>query len=140
MQTGRETTFRSRDGQAVLRIHVREFPPDLAEDRFAREHRASVIAKNAYSVEQSGGYFDINVGEGFHKDNAWRFRLAWRLQADANSCVMDIVDIIFRSRYFPARPYGYVMGVSICDEHLDAYRKVRERILVSFEENKLPEN
>ena len=134
MRTGREASFRSRDGEASLTISVPEFPPDLSESEFAQEHKARVIAENFPSAP----YFEIIKGEGFHKDNAWRYRLAWRLRQDANSCVMDIVDIVLRSRDFPTRPYGYVIRVTICDEHLDAYFKVRESILDSFQEYKPP--
>ncbi len=127
---GKETEIRSRDGQAVLKISVREFPVDLTSLRFAEEYRASLIASHVHSAE----YFNINVFEGFQEDAHQQFRLAWRWQPDADSCVMDIVEILFRSLYISTRSYGYVLSVSICDEHLDDHLKDRERILGSFTE------
>ena len=135
-RSGKETEIRSRDGQAAVQVFVKEYPDKkLAQVRFAEEQWGAVMARHAHSSE----YFDINLIEPFQKGGHGRFRFAWRWQPDVDSCVMDIVDIIFRSFHFPARLYGYVVRVSICSESLDAYFKVRERIFDSFQESRPPE-
>ena len=53
---------------------------------------------------------------------------------------MDIVDIIFQSRYFSTKSNDYVVSVSICDKYLVAYFKDRERILDSIKELKPTES
>ena len=117
-------------------MFVKEYPDKkLAQVRFAEEQWGAVMARHAHSSE----YFDIDLIEPFQKGGHGRFRFAWRWQPDVDSCVMDIVDIIFRSFHFPARLYGYVVRVSICSERLDAYFKVRERIFDSFQESRPPE-
>ena len=136
MRGGRVTEIRSPDGQAVLKITVKSYSDGITPVRLAEEYRASLIAKHAHSAE----YFNINVFEGFQKDAHQRFRLAWRLQEDPNSCVLDIVDIIFQSRYFYVKRNDYLVSVSICDEHLGAYFRDRQKILDSFEELKPPES
>ena len=134
-RSGKEMEIRSRDGQAAVQVFVKEYPDKrLPQPRFAEEHWGSVIARNAHSSE----HFDINLIESFQKGGHGRFRFAWRWQPDVDSCVMDIVDIIFRSFHFPARRYGYVVRVSICSERLDAYFKVREQIFDSFVESRPP--
>ena len=135
-RSNKETEIRSRDGRVVVYIFVKDYSDKrLAHARFAEEQWGAVIARHAHSSE----YFDINLIEPFAKGGHGRFRFAWRWQQDAGSCVMDIVDIIFRSRHFPARLYGYVVRVSICSERLDAYFKVREQIFDSFQESRPPE-
>ena len=132
-RSGKETEIRSRDGQAVVEVFVKEHPnKKLPQTRFPEEHRGAVIARRHHSSE----YFDIYLMKPFQKGGHSRFRFAWRWQPDVDSCVMDIVDIIFRSFHFPARLYGYVVRVSICSESLDAYFKVRERIFDSFQESR----
>ena len=132
-RSGKETEIRSRDGQVVIEVSVKEYPDKrLPQSRFAEEQLGAVIARRAHSSE----YFDINLMEQFKKSGHDRFRFAWRWQPDVDSCVMDIVDIIFRSFHFPARLYGYVVRVSICSERLDAYFKVREQIFDSFQESR----
>ena len=133
---GRVTEIRSPDGQAVLKITAKSYSDGITPVRLAEEYRASLIAKHAHSAE----YFNINVFEGFQKGTHQRFRLAWRLQEDPNSCVLDIVDIIFQSSYFYVKRNDYLVSVSICDEHLDAYFRDRQKILDSFEELKPPES
>ena len=51
---------------------------------------------------------------------------------------MDMEDMIFRSRHFPKRPYGYIVRVGICDERLMSFLKVRKQIFDSFAESELP--
>ena len=134
-RSGKEMEIQSRDGQVVVEVFVKEYPDKrLPQSRFAEEQLGAVIARHVHSSE----YFDINLMEQFKKGGHDRYRFAWRWQPDADSCVMDIVDIIFRSFHFPARFYGYVVRVSICSERLDAYFKVREQIFDSFVESRPP--
>ena len=133
-QSGKETEIRSRDGQVVVRVIVKGYPDELSPFRFAEEHQASIIKKYAYASE----YFDIFSTEERPKDGQARLLIPWRWQHDEDSCVMDMVDMVFRSRHFPTRAYGYIVRVGICNDHLRDFLQVRERIFDSFAESEPP--
>ena len=133
-RSGKEAEIQARDGQVVVQIFVKGYPDELSPFRFAEEHQASIIKKYAYASE----YFDIFPMEERPKHGHARLRIPWRLQQDKDSCVMDMVDMVFRSRHFPTRPYGYVVRVGICNDHLREFLQVRERIFDSFAESEPP--
>ena len=133
-RSGKEAEIQARDGQVVVQIFVKGYPDELSPFRFAEEHQASLIKKYAYTSE----YFDIFPMEERPKDGLARLRIPWRLQQDKDSCVMDMMDVVFRSRHFPTRPYGYIVRVGICNDHLREFLQVRERIFDSFAESEPP--
>ena len=126
--------MQSRDGKVAVQIFAKGYPGELSPFRFAEEHQASIIKKYAYSSE----YFDIFSMEERPKDGQARLLIPWRWQHDTKSCVMDMVDVVFRSRHFPTRPYGYIVRVGICNDHLRTFLRVRERIFDSFAESEPP--
>ena len=133
-RSGKETEIQARDGQVVVQIFVKGYPDELSPFRFAEEHQASLIKKYAYASE----YFDIFPMEERPKHGHAQLRIPWRLQQDKGSCVMDMMDVVFRSRHFPTRPYGYILRVGICNDHLREFLQVRERIFDSFAESEPP--
>ena len=135
-RSGNEMKIQSRDGKIMIQIIVKGFSDKLNQFRFAEEHIASVIKK--YSM--SSDFFDLSAPESYQKDGHARVLFPWRLQHDKDSCVMDMEDVVFRSRHFPHRPYGYIVRVGICDEHLRSFLKVRKQIFDSFAESELPKN
>ena len=133
-RSGKVTEIQARDGQVVVQIFVKGYPDELSPFRFAEEHQASLIKKYDYASE----YFDIFPMEERPKDGHARLRIPWRLQQDKDSCVMDMMDVVFRSRHFPTRPYGYIVRVGICNDHLREFLQVRERIFDNFAESEPP--
>ena len=134
-RSGKETEIQARDGQVVVQIFVKGFSDKLNQFRFAQEHIASVIKKYSTSSE----FFDLSTTESYEKGGQARVRFPWRLQRDKDSCVMDMEDVISRSRHFPHRPYGYIVRVGICNDHLREFLQVRERFFFdSFTESELP--
>ena len=131
-RSSNEMEIRSPDGEVVVQILAKGYPDELSPFRFAEEYHVSLIKKYAYASE----YFDISSMEERPKDGHARLRIPWRWQHDADSCVMDMVDMVFRSRHFPTRPYGYIVRVGICNDHLREFLQVRERIFDSFAESK----
>ena len=65
-------------------------------------------------------------------DGHQRFRLAWRLQQKPDSCVLDISDLVSRSRNFPSWDNGDILSFRVCDEHLSAYPQDRKQVPGSF--------
>ena len=127
---GKQAELRSSDGRATLTISVKDYPEKLPPQQFAEEHRASLIAKYAYA----SNFFNILDFRGVFLDGNQWFRLSWRLQQKSDSCVLDITDLVSRSRNFPGWDQGYVLSFRVCDEHLPAHLKDRKRILDSFRE------
>lgn len=127
---GKQAELRSSDGRATLTIGVKDYPEKLPPQQFAEEHRASLIAKYAYDAN----FFNILDFRGVFLDGNQWFRLSWRLQQKSDSCVLDITDLVSRSRNFPGWDNGYIVSFRVCDEHLPAHLKDRKRILDSFRE------
>ena len=46
-----------------------------------------------------------------------------------------VVEHIFRSWYYPAKKYGFIISVGICEQNFATHSERREIILSSFEEN-----
>ena len=126
--------IQSPDGGVLVQVFVKGYPDELSPFRFAEEHRASLIKKYAYASE----YFDIFPMEEHPKDGHARLLIPWRLQQGKDSCVMDMEDMVFRSRHFPTRPYGYILRVGICNDHLREFLQVRKWIFDSFAESEPP--
>ena len=124
--------IRSPDGAVVVQIFAKVYPEELSPFRFAEEQLDSLIKK----YDGASEYFNISSMEERPKDGNARLRIPWRWQHDTESCVMDMVDMVFRSRHFPTRPYGYIVRVGICSDHLREFLQVRERIFDSFAESK----
>lgn len=133
-KSGRQTELRSRDGRMVAQVFVEGYSEELSPSRFAEEHIASVIKKYSTSYE----FFDLSATESRPRGGQYRFIFPWRWQRGKDSCVMDMEDMIFRSRHFPKRPYGYIVRIGICDERLMSFLKVRQQIFDSFTESELP--
>ena len=128
--------IQSPDGGVLVQVFVKGYPDELSPFRFAEEHRASLIKKYDYASE----YFDIFPMEEHPKDGHAQLRIPWRLQQDKDSCVMDMVDVVFRSRHFPTRPYGYIVRVGICNDQLREFLQVRKWIFDSFAESEPPKS
>ena len=133
-RSGNGMNVQSRDGKVVVQIFVKVVSDKLNQFRFAEEHIASVIKKYSTSSE----FFDLSAPESYERGGQSRVLFPWRWQQDKDSCVMDMEDLIFRSRHFPHRPHGYIVRVGICDERLRSYLKVRKQIFDSFAESELP--
>ena len=127
---GTQAELRSSDGRATLLITVKDYPEKLPPQQFAEEHRASLFARYTFDAEN----FNVFPLVGVQLDAHQWFRLGWRLQQKPDSCVLDITDMVSRSRNFPSWDHGYILSFRVCDEHLQARLSERKRILDSFRE------
>ena len=128
---GKQTELRSSDGRATLSITVKDYPEKLPPPQFAEEHRAALIDKYGFDAV----FFNLLGFEGVFLDaNQW-FRLTWRVQENMDSCVLNVTDLISRSRNFPSWDNGYILSFRVCDEHLQAHLRERKQILDSFRES-----
>ncbi len=128
---GKQTELRSSDGRATLLISVKDYPEELPPPQFAEEHRAALIDKYGFDAV----FFNLLGFEGVFLDaNQW-FRLTWRVQENMDSCVLNVTDLISRSRNFPSWDNGYILSFRVCDEHLQAHLRERKQILDSFRES-----
>ena len=127
---GTQTELRSSDGRATLLITVKDYPEELPPQQFAEEHRAALIAKYGFDAV----FFNILGFEGVPLDGNQWFRLTWRLQENLDSCVLNVTDMISRSRNFPSWDTGYIVSFRVCDEHLQERLRERRQILNSFRE------
>ncbi len=133
-QSNREMKVQSPDGGVLVQVFVEGYSEELSPSRFAEEHIASVIKKYSTSYE----FFDLSATENRPRGGQFRVLFPWRWQQDKDSCVMDMEDMIFRSRHFPKRPYGYIVRIGICDERLMSFLNIRKQIFDSFVESELP--
>ncbi len=56
------------------------------------------------------------------------------LQPGPGDCLYQVVEHVFRSRFYPVRDYGFVLTAGICESEQLLYEDRREHILASFEE------
>ena len=120
----------SPNGLATLTVTVKDYPEELPPQQFAEEHRASLIDQYGFDAV----FFNILGFQGVPLDGHQWFRLTWRVQHSLDSCVLNVTDMIARSRNFPSWDHGYIVSFRVCDDHLQSHLRERKRILESIRE------
>ena len=78
--------------------------------------------------------FDIGRTEGEVIKGRNYIHMEFLLQPSAGDCIYHVVDHVFRSRFYPAKDYGFIFRVGFCEQDQSLYQEGREHILASFEE------
>ena len=127
----------SAGNRPFLHIEVEDFESGESSDGFVERRRNELLeaARNAI-YDPSLPFFEPGkTGSGRQKGlypyRSWEY--LWRPGDD--SCMYHVVEHIFRSWYYPAKKYGFIISVGICEEDLATHSERREIILSSFEEN-----
>ena len=126
----------SAGNRPFLHIQVQDFESGETSDSFFQRRRSELLdAAREGIYDPSQPFFEPGkTGSGRQKGlNPYRSsEYLWRPRD--NSCMYHVVEHTFRSWYFPAKRYGFIVSVGICEEDLATHSERRGIILSSFEE------
>ncbi len=124
-----QTDGTSAGGRPFLQITVKDFYSGESLGDFFNRHRQSLVRKaRDYQLLEMGELY----GETINGRNYVHMEYIW--QPRANDCLYHVVEHIFRSRYYPARAYGFAITAGVCENDLLTYDAQREDILKGFKE------
>ena len=119
----------SAGGRPFIEIQTKDYKSGESIAGFFERHRQEMIdAIPNYSLFELGAFRgETIVGRNYiHQEYLW--------QPSAGDCIYQVVDHVFRSRFYPARDYGFVFRVGFCEQDQHLYEERRRHILASFEE------
>ena len=128
----------SAGDRPFLHIEVEDFASGESSETLFERRRNELLERARMSIYDSSEPL-IEPGEtGFGRQNElYPFRTSdylWRPRE--NGCLYHVVERIFRSWYYPAKKYGFIISVGICEEDIATHGERREIIFASFEESK----
>ena len=119
----------SAGGRPFIEIQTKDYQSGEAIAGFFERHRQEMIdAIPNYSLLELGQARGETIeGRNYiHQEYLW--------QPSAGDCIYHVVDHVFRSRFYPARDYGFVFRVGFCEQDQHLYEERRRHILASFGE------
>ena len=128
-RNGELVVFAAPEGDAYIELTVEGFLPDWSLGEFTDNYRQT-LGRQAQHWES----FDQVSATGEYRDATNYVHLEFMRQREPDSCVEEVVTHLYRSRYFPARPKGYAVTMSVCLHSLEEYSGIRERVLSGFRE------
>ena len=130
VQPGLElTTFTSPDGRQAMEIGRHPVQHDAFVGGFADEYRQEIL-------KQAPGWDHFTEksvrGEFLPAGNA--VIATFDRRKTPESCMEDGITYLLRSRFFPKRSMGYSVTVTLCQEDLEKWGEIRDRMMASFTE------
>ncbi len=128
-QNWAQTSGASAGGSPFLDITVKDFNSGESVANFFERHRQELLAQASnYSVFEPG----LTKGATVSLRNYIHMEYLW--QPSASDCLYHVVEHVFRSRYYPAKDYGFVITAGVCESQQALYDEQRKNILSSFDE------
>ncbi len=124
-------SFSAPDGNATLSVVVYDLADSYTNADFADLLR-NILQQEA-KVEK-WPIFEIESFERRREGGEDAYRLVYRLQDSADSCVSNVVERIALSSWYPTKSLGYSVRGSVCEDSLDLHAQSRETMLNSFSE------
>lgn len=126
----------------------------ISEDDQVLVEISSLDIGRSYSLDELAFLF-LELGENVARTQSWiifeisslqahqdgtreYYEFHHRSQLATEYCVQDGIVRVFLSDSYPAKPYGFVVDISICEDSLDIYGEEREASLDSFWPSDLP--
>ena len=123
------TSAASARGRPFLDVKVKDFQSGESTAGFFERHRQELIDMVPnYSLLELG----LTRGETIKGRNYVHMEYLW--QPSSGDCLYQVVDHVFRSRYYPAKDYGFIVTAGFCENQEGLYDESRGYILASFEE------
>ena len=123
------TTFTSPDGRQVMEIGRHPVQHDAFVGGFADEYRQEIL-------KQAPGWdhFTEKLVRGEFQPAGNVVITTFDRRKTPGSCTEDGITYLLRSRFFPKRSMGYSVTVTLCQEDLEKWEEIRERMMASFTE------
>ena len=83
--------------------------------------------------EEAWDVFEITAFQKRQDADREYYHMAFRRQGSEEYCVSHDVTRIFLSDFYPSKPYGFAVIISVCEESLDLYSDERDAMLASFD-------
>ena len=126
----------SAGNRPFLHIQVEDFKSGESSDGFFERRRSELLdaARNRIDDPSLPFFEPGKTGFGRQKGLYPYISSGYLWRPEDNSCMYHVVEHIFRSWYYPAKRYGFIISVGICEEDLATHDERREIIFSSFEE------
>ena len=120
----------SAGGRPFLDVQVKDFESGDSIARFFERHRQELIDRIP-----EFSHFDLGLTKAeTTRDGRNYIHMEYLWQPGPNDCLYHVVEHVFRSRFYPARDYGFVISAGFCENEQLLYEERRKYILASFEE------
>ena len=125
-----DATFWHEDGIGLMEI----FTYDLGSGWTLEEHAETEREFWEESAhEEAWDLFEITAFQKRQDAGREYYHMAFRRQGSEEYCVSNDVTRIFLSDFYPSKPYGFAIIISVCEESLALYGDEREAMLTSFD-------
>ena len=121
--------FRSSDGQALTEVRAYDIPDSFSLREFA-EQRLDTL--NVAGLSELTSLLEIDRFERMDETQDEYYQITYRYQPTADDCVSDVTEHVRLSSLYPAKPYGFGISVSVCEDSLEDHVFDRESILGTF--------
>ena len=123
------TSGGSSGSRPYLHIQTKDFESgESVADFFERRRQELIEMAPSYSVFEPGE----TGGQTVNQRNYVQMEYLW--QPTDGHCLYHVVEQVFRSRFYPARDYGFIISSGVCEDQHALYDEPREFMLASFEE------
>ena len=123
------TTFWTEDSTGIMKVITRELRRNSTLEELA------VSEKNLLeelSLRESWDLFETKAFQRREERGREYYHFAYRRQSSDEYCVTDGISRIFVSDFYPSKPYGFVVSISVCERSHDRYADERDVMLGSF--------
>ena len=121
--------FRSSDGQALTEVQAYDIPDSFSLREFA-EQRLDTL--NVAGLSESTSLLEIDRFERMDETQDEYYQITYRYQPTSEDCISDVTEHVRLSESYPAKPYGFRISVSVCEDSLEDYVFDRDAIMDTF--------
>ena len=126
---GGNATFWTEDSTGIMKVITHELRRNSTLEELA------VPEKNLLeelSLRESWDLFETKAFQRREERGREYYHFAYRRQSSDEYCVTDGISRIFVSDFYPSKPYGFVVRISVCERSHDRYADERDVMLGSF--------
>ena len=122
-------TFWTEDSTGILKVIIRELRRNSTLEELADSERNLF---EELSLQESWNLLETKAFQRREERGREYYHFAYRRQSSDEYCVTDGISRIFVSDFYPSKPYGFVVRISVCERSLDRYAAERDEMLSSF--------
>ena len=122
-------TFWTEDSTGLIELLTYELTRNSTLEELAESERS---LHEELSLQESWNLFETKAFQRREERGREYYHFAYRRQSSDENCVSDGISKIFVSDFYPLKPYGFVVRISMCERSLDLYADERDVMLGSF--------
>ena len=126
---GGNATFWTEDSTAIMEVITCELTPRSTLEELAESERNLF---EELSIQESWDLFETRSFQRRQERGREYYHFAYRRQSSDEYCATDGISRIFVSDFYPSKPYGFVVRISLCERSLTRYADDRDAMLASF--------